>query len=298
MNIKDILDDISKLSSINGVNLEIIGYSMLGKPIYALHIGQYDGPQMIMEGGTHAREYISTLFLIEETKYLSSFDIRNGGIYIVPCVNPDGVDLVLSGVKNIPCKVLADYLLMINGSRDFGLWKANANTVDINVNYDALFGSGNQNVFCPAPGNFVGYYPNSERETRVMIDFTAKVVPSITLSWHTKGEVIYYGFETLDNESLTRDYNIGAKLSESNGYPLVRTTGSVGGYSDYVSAYYNVPAYTIEVGSSTIPHPIGREYLMEIFEINKNVPIIALESVGGIIVDIESQIRNLFDCEK
>ena len=68
MNIKDILDDISKLSSINGVNLEIIGYSMLGKPIYALHIGQYDGPQMIMEGGTHAREYISTLFLIEETK--------------------------------------------------------------------------------------------------------------------------------------------------------------------------------------------------------------------------------------
>ena len=40
------------------------------------------------------------------------------------------------------------------------------------------------------------------------------------------------------------------------------------------------------------------EYLMEIFEINKNVPIIALESVGGIIVDIESQIRNLFDCEK
>ena len=105
-------------------------------------------------------------------------------------------------------------------------------------------------------------------------------------------------FETLDNESLTRDYNIGTKLSESNGYPLVRTTGSVGGYSDYVSAYYNVPAYTIEVGSSTIPHPIGREYLMEIFEINKNVPIIALESVGGIIVDIESQIRNLFDCEK
>lgn len=298
MDINSILEDISKLGSINNVDLDIIGYSMLGRPIYALHLGQYDGPQMIMEGGTHAREYISTLFLIEEVKYLSSFDIRNGGVYIVPCVNPDGVDLVLSGVRNIPCKNLADYLLSINGSMDFGLWKANANAVDINVNYDALFGKGTQNVFCPASGNFVGFYPNSERETRVMIDFTAKVSPSITLSWHTKGEVIYYGFETLDSESLDRDYNIGLKLSEVNNYPLIRTTGSVGGYSDYISAYYNVPAYTIEIGASTIPHPIGIEYLMEIFEQNKNVPVVALESVGGILVNIESQIRNLFDCAK
>ena len=216
----------------------------------------------------------------------------------MPCVNPDGVDLVLSGVRNIPCQRLVEYLLSINGSNDFGLWKANANAVDINVNYYALFGKGEQNVFCPSAGNFVGYYPNSERETRVMIDFTKEVNPSITLSWHTRGEVIYYGFETLDNTSLMRDYDIGVKLSGVNGYPLVRTVGSVGGYSDYISLNYNVPAYTIEVGSNTIPHPIGAEYLMEIFEINKMVPIVALESVGGIVADIESQIRNLFDCKK
>ena len=66
MDINNILDNISRLNSIDGVNVETIGYSMLGRPIYAVHIGQYDGPQMIMEGGTHAREYVTTLFLIEE----------------------------------------------------------------------------------------------------------------------------------------------------------------------------------------------------------------------------------------
>ena len=297
MNIDDILNNISALGTIQGVDIETIGYSTLGRPIYSVHLGNYDGPQMIMEGGTHAREYISTIFLIEETKYLSTFDISVGGIYIVPCVNPDGVDLVLSGVSHIRCEKVAKYLLDINGSSDFELWKANANAVDINVNYDALHGAGSQNVFCPSSGNFVGYYPNSERETRVMINFTARVNPSISISWHTKGEVIYYGFETLSEEELARDFAIAEKLSQSNGYPVVRTVGSVGGYSDFVSLYYKVPAYTIEIGSVSIPHPIGEEYLMEIFERNKMVPIVAIEEVGGVVSNIESQIRNLFNCE-
>lgn len=296
MNINDILNRITELNTIQGVDVTVIGYSMLNRPIYAVHIGSYQGPQMIMEGGTHAREYISTLFLIEEIKYLSSFDIVDSGIYIVPCVNPDGIDLVLSGVANINCDALKNYLLTINGGNDFGLWKANANAVDINVNYDALFGTGTQNVFCPSSGNFVGFYPNSERETRVMIDFTARVNPSITISWHTKGEVIYYGFETLTEEELVRDYNIALTLSEINGYPIVRTEGSVGGYSDFVSLNYNVPAYTIELGNSTLPHPIGEEYLFEIFELNKDVPIVALQAVGGTVVSMESKIQKLFNC--
>lgn len=296
MDINDILNNILALNTIQGVDVETIGYSMLGRPIYSAHLGEYTGPQMIMEGGHHAREYISTLFLIEEIKYLATFNIVGSGIYIVPCVNPDGIDLVLSGVENIGCEVLANYLLGINGSSDFGQWKANANAVDINVNYDALHGMGTQNVFCPSSGNFVGFYPNSERETRVMIDFTARVNPSISISWHTKGEIIYYGFETLTEAELARDYDIALKLSAVNGYPIVRTIGSVGGYSDFISLYYKVPAYTIELGNVSIPHPIGEEYLLEIFELNKDVPIVALQAVGGVVETIDSQIRNLFNC--
>lgn len=291
-----ILERILALGTLQGVDVEVIGYSMLGRPIYSVHIGSYTGKQMIMEGGIHAREYISTLFLIEEVKYLATFNFSEGGIYIVPCVNPDGIDLVLSGVSNIPCEALKNYLISVNGGQDFRLWKANANAVDINVNFDALFGTGTQNVFCPSSENFVGYYPNSERETRVMIDFTTKINPSITISWHTKGEVIYYGFATLTEEELARDLEIANMLRAVNGYPVVRTYGSVGGYQDYVSLNFKVPAYTIELGSASIPHPIGEEYLLEIFELNKDVPIVALQAVGGVVSAEVIKIKNLFNC--
>ena len=87
ISIEELLKQIENLKSISGVELSIIGYSTLNRPIYALHLGNYDGPQMIMEGGIHAREYLGSLFLIEETKYLATMDITNGGIYIIPLVN-------------------------------------------------------------------------------------------------------------------------------------------------------------------------------------------------------------------
>ena len=81
------------------------------------------------------------------------------------------VNLKLNG------KPLKDFILLVNdGSTDFSYWKANANAVDMNVNFDAGWGKGVQNVFCPAPANFVGYYPNSEREVRSIIDFSLKKV--------------------------------------------------------------------------------------------------------------------------
>lgn len=290
---EELFGRIENLKGLSGVETSVVGYSTLNKPIYAFHLGNYDGPQMIMEGGIHAREYLSTLFLIEETKYLSTMDITNGGIYIIPLVNPDGVMLVLNGANSISCETLKQYLLLLNqGNQNFGLWKANINGVDLNVNFNAYWGQGSQNVFCPSSGNFVGFYPESEREVRALIDFTKKVNPAITISWHTKGEVIYYGFESLSEQSLQRDYEIALKLSAVNGYPVIKTEGSVGGYSDYVSLVYDVPAFTIELGNANIPHPLGEENLLEKFEQNKNVPIVALESVGGVF--FEQTLANIF----
>ena len=205
----------------------------------------------------------------------------NGGIYFIPNTNPDGVKFVLEGVTEEYCPKLQEILLSINnGNQDFGQWKANGLGVDLNVNFDALWGGGSQNVFCVAPGNFVGYYPNSEREVQQLIDFTKLVKPALTISYHTKGEVIYYGFEVLSEANLERDFAIGQMLSSVTGYELVRTIASTGGYSDWVSQHLQVPAYTIEVGNVDIPHPIGIEYLDEIFQVNKDVPITALNAIN------------------
>ena len=281
MNFFELTQYITSLSTISTIDFFIVGYSLLGKPIYGAHVGSYTGNQILMEGAIHAREWITAPLLVDLCRYYSSQEF-NGGMYFIFMANPDGVELVLDGVNNINCEKLKENLININdGSLDFSQWKANANAVDLNVNFDASWGEGTQNVFCIAPANFVGYYPNSEREVNSLINFTLKNKPNATISFHTKGEVIYYGFDALTPTEMERDRMLANLIGSINGYTTVKTVGSVGGYSDWVSLNLRVPAFTIEVGNENINHPIGMEYLEEIFEQNKLVPITLLNAING-----------------
>jgi len=259
-------------STINVERIETL-YSTLGQEIPIYHIGNQIGPQILIEAGIHAREYPSTLVVVGIAKYLASQPNIQGGAYIIPIVNPDGIRLVLDGDEYLNCSQQKDYVRMINNnSQDYSQWKANIWAVDLNVNFDALWGGGSQNVFCPSPSNFVGYYPDSEREVRNLIDITYRYMPNLTLSFHTKGEVIYYGFETLTAKELARDEELAREISNINGYIPIKTENSTGGYSDWVSEYLGVPAFTIEVGPTSAPTPIPLELVPDAIERNKRVP--------------------------
>lgn len=284
MTFSELQQRIYELNQVPNVDFFVVGYSMLGVPIYGAHVGSYDGNQLLVEGAIHAREYVTALLIVEQVKYYATQNI-NGGMYFIPLSNPDGVRLVLDGLDGVNCPQLRYYLDYLNGgSGDYSQWKANANAVDLNVNFDADWGGGSQNVFCPAPANFVGYYPNSEREVNALREFTLKNQPNITISYHTRGEVIYYGFTGLTPAQLSRDFDIAQNISEVTGYEIIRTSNSTGGYSDWVSRTLGVPAYTIEVGSVEWSHPIGAEYLPEIYEKNREVPRVALDSVNALSV--------------
>lgn len=282
MTVEEINERILALGELNGVDVFRVGYSLLGRSIYGVHIGDYTGKQIILTGAIHAREYVTSLLLIEMVRYLYNKSF-NGGFYFVPLMNPDGVDLVLSGTENLPCDKLKDFILLVNdGSTDFSYWKANANAVDMNVNFDAGWGKGVQNVFCPAPANFVGYYPNSEREVRSIIDFSLKNMPAMTIDYHTRGEVIYYGFDTQTEQERANNLKIASDIAEVTGYTVERSEGSVGGYQDWSIDTLKVPSVTIEVGNATMSYPITEEYLPVLFEQNKDVPLVALNSVNKI----------------
>ena len=277
MTFQEILQRIVNLQD-EGLELFNIGQSTLGKNILATHLGSFDGTQIIIQGGIHAREYISTLLMIEQARYLHANNlVTEGGIYFVFLTNPDGAEIVLDGIDNLPCEITKQYLTLANSSEDFSRYKANINLVDLNTNFNVDWGTGGQNTFCPNTENFVGFYPNSEREVQNLINFTTKIKPSLTISYHSKGEVIYYGFAGQSEEDIIRDRNIGEQLSESTSYPLIYTEASAGGYKDWCIRYLQIPAYTIEVGSENLPHPIGEENLPVIFEQNKDVPLLALQ---------------------
>lgn len=273
MTFQELSDRINSLRNLPNVDTFVAGYSTLGQEILGFHIGNYDGKQIFIEGGIHAREYPASLVVVGMAEYLSQSPPVNGGVYFVPLVNPDGARLVLDGVNSINCLKQQEYLLNINeNSQDFSQWKADIWGVDLNVNFDALWGGGAQNVFCPAPGNFVGYYPDSEREVRLLIDLTYRLNPDLTLSYHTKGDVIFYGFETLTPEQIERDRVIAREISAINGYVPTITSQSTGGYSDWVSLNLEVPAFTIEVGDVSLPTPIPLEVVPRAIELNQNVP--------------------------
>ncbi len=279
---EQLMREITDLSTLDTVDFFDVGTSTMGQPIYGLHMGSYEGKQILIEAGIHAREYPATLVAVGMAEYLAQIsDTLNGGVYIIPLVNPDGVRIVLEGVEWLSCPNWRDFLLKLNGgSDDFSTWKASATSVDLNVNFPALWGEGAQNVFCPSTGNFVGFYPASEREVRTLIDFTYQVRPDLTLSYHTKGDVIYYGFEVLSPEELARDRDIADIIASVNGYTPIRTENSVGGYSDWVSQYLGVPAYTIEVGSVNLPTPIPLSAVEPAIALNQDVPVVLLNTLN------------------
>ena len=169
-----------------GLELFNAGKSVLGKNILATHVGSYDGVQILIQGGIHAREYISTLLMIEQARYLHTTEaVQKGGIYFVFLTNPDGAEIVLDGIDSVPCDITKQYLSLANGGFDFSKYKANINLVDLNTNFDADWGGGSQNVRCPSTEDFIGFYPNSEREVQNLINFTLQTKPSLTISYHS-----------------------------------------------------------------------------------------------------------------
>lgn len=262
----EIEKDFDKLCQCGAEKIEI-GKTALGRNIYAFEIG-CGSPKIIAQYAIHAREYI-TYYLanLHAISLLKSLGIGNGTIYIIPVVNIDGVALCIDGVDTT--NEFADNLLELNNHNNFSLWKANARGVDLNVNFPARWGKGKQNTKKPGSQNYIGLYPASESETRALMDFTERVRPNLTLSFHSKGEVIYYDFHQQLKQKL-RDRKIAQIASASTGYKIVPSGKSAGGYKDWCITK-GIPALTIEIGQDDWSHPIGREKLPLIWHKNKNL---------------------------
>ena len=218
--IDDLDADLALLAQ-SGARVFTIGYSFLGRPIKCAVKGDLGGGQIFMQAAIHAREWATAPLAVRMLQAYSG----SVGVWCVPMSNPDGVMLAQYGLDSVPDAAQRDFLLQVNGgSYDFSMWKANARAVDLNVNFNAKWGTGAQNVTYPAPSDYIGAYPRSEPETKALCDFTERIQPSVTLSYHAKGNVIYRGFECINPYPQLAD-----EISLSTGYPAYSSAGSSGG---------------------------------------------------------------------
>ena len=216
-----------------------------------------------MQAAIHAREGATTPVVLKMMENYSG----GVGVWCLPMVDPDGVELCRLGLESVSDEEKRRFLLDVNGgSEDFSLWKANLNAVDLNVNFPAKWGTGTQNVTCPAPGNYIGSYPLSEPESRALHDFSLKIQPSITLSYHAKGELIYKGFEGVDPYP-----RLAEEVGAATGYGVYESAGSAGGYKDWFVTTSYLPGLTIEVGESGLSYERLFEQTESIYARNAQV---------------------------
>ncbi|MBQ8685087.1 MAG: hypothetical protein IJ514_02825 [Clostridia bacterium] len=242
----------------------VIGKSLLGRKLYAVKIG--DGsPVGLVHYAIHGREYITAKLAV--THFQTG--LYKGSCWLIPLMNPDGALLSEVGLSSIKRERLQKLLLQLNGGdRDFSLWKANARGVDLNVNFDAHWGTGVKNAFEAGSENYIGKKPFSEPETLALKRFTEKIKPDYTVSYHTKGEEIYWYFYQSMRTCL-RDKKLATALSKSTGYPLAYAKGSVGGYKDWCIKALQIPSFTVEAGSDEFVHPLGKTGLKNIVKHNR-----------------------------
>ncbi len=272
----------------------ILGKSVMQKDLFYLEIGNGEN-EILVNASHHANEWITTPVVLKFAEdYLSAyanldtiytadartlFDTRK--VFIVPLVNPDGVDLVNGGVDKSgefyqnAVKIANNYPQVEFPSG----WKANINGTDLNLNYPAGWDNARNIKYAmgfvtPAPRDYVGTSPLSAPESRAMYNFTLAHNFLITLSYHTQGNVIYWKYlDYLPPYSL----EIGEALSMASGYILETTPSESGyaGYKDWFISYYNLPGYTIEAGLGENPLPISQ--FGEIYTPNLMLIVTAME---------------------
>ena len=251
------------------------GASVLGRTLYVLRLGS-GRRQVFYNAAHHALEWITSPVLMKFAedflrayalgKPLAGYDVRalweECTIWLVPMVNPDGVDLVINGLS--PRNPYHNRLIRWNGgSGDFSRdWEANVRGVDLNHNYNAAWRESKRaeaalGITGPGPTRYSGPYPVSEPETRAVVNFTRNHDLRLVMAYHAQGRVIYWNFQNL---APAEARTIGGNLSRISGYALDEATGvaSYAGYKDWFIQDFRRPGYTVEVGEGKNPLPVSQ----------------------------------------
>lgn len=246
-----------------------IGSTLLGRQIPLLRIGK-GRKKVLYVGAVHGCEHITAGLLLRfaadycsavqaggQTYALSMrYLFENRTLYLIPMLNPDGVELSLHGPeKESP---VYDRLTRMCPSGDFTRWKANARGVDLNHNFNAGFEEYKryeaENAIDAGASRYSGEYPESEPESAAVCAFLRCEEIKMLLALHTQGEEIFYDY---DSYAPPMGRAIGAALARMCSYRLSRPEGGAvyGGLKDFFIREFDRPGFTIECGKGENPLP-------------------------------------------
>lgn len=249
------------------IRVYTLGYTTTGRAIPLITVGNGE-KKALVTGAIHAREHLTTKYLlrcIEEYCYeieagdgmLGNYDLKQlfsqYTLYVVPCINPDGLEIVLSQLsikKGVSVDKLVDY-------------KANYNGVDLNRNFPIAWEAIDNGVTKPSGFFFKGYKSASEKETQALMSLCESNEFDFLISVHVKGNCIFWG-DTY-NTKLNSTYKAFAKdVARDSGLyvtePTKKASSYGGGFENWFRHKYSRPGICVElVDNEIIINPCTKE---------------------------------------
>ncbi len=256
------------------LSAEVQGRTALGRGIFSFTLGNSDN-SVIIAGGFHGSEWLTSAALvlfcerlcrsIKDGTTLCSVNMKKAlthlGVTIIPCVNPDGVEISLKGPEG--AKGLREFVGGIDCD-DYSKWNANAMGVDINHNFNAGWDILRQleqekGITGPSSRQFGGSYPESEAETRALTRLCRLRRFRSCMAVHSQGRELFWQY----GENTPPQSEMMAKiLADSCGFTPVDNKGlySHGGFKDWFIEEFHQPGFTMEIGKGENPLPINELY--------------------------------------
>lgn len=249
---KRIIEDLIKEYPF--LNVQLTGRTSLGRGIFSLSLGNNKN-NAVYVGSVRGSDGLTSLILylfIERLCYavknnhnLASVNVRRAlklsGVTVIPCLNPDGREIFLHGVKG--AGAMGSFVSSFFNTES-PRWDSNAMGVDINRNF--IFRSeGCSLPHSPAPALYRGDYPESEAETKALTRLCRLRKFRQCLELFTGENEIFYRSE---EEEPVSSQMMAKILSCSCSFPL-NTAKSMGesGISDWFIREFGRPAFSLGV---------------------------------------------------
>lgn len=235
--------------------LSDIGTSENGLQIPVLLVGNPDSEnQILLQGGIHGREHATSWLLMAMAElWLSTGSVAQWDVcfHIIPMTNPDGVAISQSGT--LPAELVSVYnydlkqgYTSLKKSEYAIQWKANANGVDLNRNFDMGW-EDYQGRTEPSSERYKGESAVCAAEAKALQDYTLQYDFDATLSYHASGSVLYIG---------DRSQTLAREMGYVTGYTAISASKTdAAGYRDWAEGVLNIPSVTVEVAYTASPLP-------------------------------------------
>ena len=263
-----------------------------GRQVAHLLIGDvHASKHVLIMGAIHAREYMTSQLVMKQTiDFLEAMEsgtaeykgiplselMEDTAIHVVPMADPDGVSISQFGLAGIQTEAARQKVLEITaldkgGSEQYyRRWKANAEGVDLNRQFDGRWKEYRDPAGHPSSDHYKGTAPLCTPEAAALAELTLRYPFRRTISYHEQGGVVYWYFGQ-EGDLLAESKNFADAISAVTGYPEDPNYQNLdpAGYQDWAIEKLGIPSLTIEVGNGTCPLPASQ--LPDMVLRNRNV---------------------------